>query len=244
MGTDRLRARLRTARLYLCTDARQRQGDLVEFLDAALAGGVDIVQLRHKGLEARQEIGYAELVAAAASRHGALWSVNDRADLAAATGADVLHVGQDDLPVSVVRRLLGPGPLVGLSTHDRSQVDGALAAGGAAGGVDYFCVGPCWPTPTKPGRPAPGLDLVRYAARLAPPGDPGARTWFAIGGIDLVRLPELLAAGARRVVVVRAITEAADPYAAAAELRDRLAAAVDGDSGDADCAGQDRPCGT
>jgi thiamine-phosphate pyrophosphorylase len=230
-----LRARLRGARLYLCTDARQRQGDLRDLLDAALAGGVDIVQLRQKGLAAREEIGCAEVVAGAAARHGALWSVNDRADLAAATGADVLHLGQDDLPVPVARRILGPGPLVGLSTHDRSQVDAALAAGG----VDYFCVGPCWPTPTKPGRPAPGLDLVRYAARVAPPGDPRARPWFAIGGIDLTRLAAVLAAGARRVVVVRAITEAADPRAVAAELRARLA-----DAARADPTGEDSRCGT
>jgi thiamine-phosphate pyrophosphorylase len=247
--SDPLR-RLRDARLYLCTDARERQGDLDAFLDAALRGGVDIVQLRQKGLEARQELAYAEVFADAAARHGALWSVNDRADLALAAGADVLHLGQDDLPVPVARRILGPVPLVGLSTHDSAQ----LAAAVAAEGIDYFCVGPCWPTPTKAGRPAAGLSLVREAARLAPPGtassaDPGAassatpgaepttgaaprpgtarpggRPWFAIGGIDAARLEQVLAAGARRVVVVRAITEADDPQAAAAALRSRLAA--------------------
>jgi thiamine-phosphate pyrophosphorylase len=215
--TDR-RQRLADAVLYLCTDARQRQGDLPEFLDAALRGGVDIVQLRQKGLEAAQELAYAEVFAAAAARHGALWSVNDRADLALAAAADVLHLGQDDLPVPVARRVLGAAPLVGLSTHDSAQ----LATAATAAGVDYFCVGPCWPTPTKPGRPAAGLPLLREAARLAPPGQ---RPWFAIGGIDAGRLEQVLAAGARRVVVVRAITEADDPRAAAAALRSALLAA-------------------
>src|SRR5207249_3550171 len=122
------------------------------FLDAALRGGVDIVQLREKGLEAREEMRYAEVFADAAARHGALWSVNDRADIALATGADVLHLGQGDLPVPVARRILGQAPLVGRSTHAESEVDAAEVEPG----VDYFCVGPCWPTPTKEGRPAPG----------------------------------------------------------------------------------------
>jgi thiamine-phosphate pyrophosphorylase len=215
---ERLIGRLARARLYLCTDARRRQGDLADFVDAALYGGVDVVQLREKGLEARAEMAYAEVFAAAAARHGALWSVNDRADLALATGADVLHLGQDDLPVPVARRILGPVPLVGRSTHAEQEV----AAAAVEPGVDYFCVGPCWPTPTKPGRPAPGLDLLRHAVRTAPPDDPVARPWFAIGGIDAERLDEVLEAGARRVVVVRAITEADDPEAAARALRRRL----------------------
>jgi thiamine-phosphate pyrophosphorylase len=206
------RARLADARLYLCTDARRRQGDLAEFLDAALRGGVDIVQLREKGLEAREELALLEVFADAAKRHGALWSVNDRADLALASGADVLHLGQDDLPVPQARRILGADPLVGRSTHDRAQVDAA----DAEPDVDYFCVGPTWPTPTKPGRPAPGLDLTRYAAATA------TRPWFAIGGIDADRLDEVLGAGATRVVVVRAITGADDPEAAARSLRARL----------------------
>jgi thiamine-phosphate pyrophosphorylase len=187
-------------------------GDFAEFVAAALRGGVDILQLREKGLEARQELALLEVVADAARRHGALWSVNDRADLAAVTGADVLHLGQDDLPVPYARQLIGAAPLVGRSTHDRAQVDAA----DAEPDVDYFCVGPTWPTPTKPGRPAPGLDLTRYAATTA------TRPWFAIGGIDADRLDEVLAAGATRVVVVRAITEADDPEAAARALSARL----------------------
>lgn len=198
--------RLADARLYLCTDSRRDRGDLAGFLDAALRGGVDIVQLREKGLEAREELALLEVFADAARRHGALWAVNDRADLAATAGADVLHLGQDDLPVPAARRIVGAAPLIGRSTHDPAQVDGAVAEAG----VDYFCVGPTWPTPTKPGRPAPGPDLLRYAAATGTD-----RPWFAIGGIDLDRLGDVLAAGARRVVVVRAITEADDPEAAA-----------------------------
>lgn len=208
------RARLADARLYLCCDARERQGDLPQFLDAVLAGGVDIVQLRQKGMEARQELAALEVFADACRRHGALLAVNDRADVALGAGADVLHLGQDDLPVPLARSIVGAGPVIGRSCHAEAEVDEAAAAAG----VDYFCTGPVWPTPTKPGRPAPGLGLVAYAAKLAPPFTEGARPWFAIGGIDAGNLGEVIEAGARRVVVVRALTEAGDPGAAAAEL--------------------------
>jgi thiamine-phosphate pyrophosphorylase len=216
--------RLAEARLYLCTDARRERGDLAEFAETALAGGVDIIQLRDKGstgerlfgpLEARAELEALAVLAEAARRHGALLAVNDRADIARAAGADVLHLGQDDLPPPVARDIVGCRMLLGRSTHDTDQV------GRAAGeDVDYFCVGPCWPTPTKPGRPAPGLDLVKAAA-AARPGKP----WFAIGGIDEERLPAVLGAGATRVVVVRAITTAEDPGATAARLAAALRAA-------------------
>ena len=212
-----LRARLARARLYLCTDARQRRGDLAGFLDAALSGGVDVLQLREKGLEAAPEMAFIEVFRAACDRHGALLAVNDRADIARAAGADVLHLGQDDLPAAAARQIVGPDTLIGLSTHSANQA----AAAAASPDVDYFCAGPVWPTPTKPGRPAPGLGLVRYVAGLA-----AARPWFAIGGISADNLGEVLAAGARRVVVVRAITEAADPAAAAAALATRLRTAV------------------
>ena len=220
---DRL-ARLFEAQLYLCTDARRERGDLAAFADAALAGGVDIIQLRDKGspgerqfgpLEARDELAALEVLADAARRHNALFAVNDRADIARAAGADVLHLGQDDLPLPVARDIVGPQTLIGRSTHDGDQLAAAVAEP-----VDYFCVGPCWPTPTKPGRAAPGLDLVRTAASTN-----AAKTWFAIGGIDEQNLPEVLDAGARRVVVVRAITAAEDPQAAAARLKARLASA-------------------
>ncbi|MEV0599315.1 thiamine phosphate synthase [Streptomyces sp. NPDC050315] len=209
------RQALSDARLYLCTGARKEQGDLPQFLDAVLSSGVDIVQLRDKGMEAGEELAHLEVFADACRRHGKLLAVNDRADVAHAIGSDVLHLGQGDLPVPAARAILGEGVLIGRSTHAEAEVDAALAEPG----VDYFCTGPCWPTPTKPGRHAPGLDLVRYAAAQEP-----ARPWFAIGGIDAGNLDEVLAAGARRVVVVRALTEAADPGAAAAELAKRIRA--------------------
>jgi len=208
-----LRARLGRARLYLCTDAREAQGDLPDFLDAALSGGVDIVQLRQKGLEARQELEHLAVFRAACARHGALLAVNDRADIAHTVRADVLHLGQDDLPVRQARAIVGEDVLIGRSTHSEEQA----AAAAVEPGVDYFCTGPTWPTPTKPGRSAPGPGLLSYTA-----GRRFARPWFAIGGIDLDNLDQVLAAGARRVVVVRAITEADDPRAAAAAFARRL----------------------
>ena len=208
-----LRERLAAARLYLCTDGRRAQGDLAEFLDTVLAGGVDIVQLREKGLEAREELALLEVFASACQRHGRLLAVNDRADIALAAGADVLHLGQDDLPVPAARRILGPAPLIGRSSHSPAQA--GLAA--AEEGVDYFCAGPVWTTPTKPGRPATGLGLISHVASLRT-----ERSWFAIGGISFERLDDVLAAGATRVVVVRAITEADDPGAAAAAFAARL----------------------
>jgi thiamine-phosphate pyrophosphorylase len=217
-------AKLATARLYLCTDARRERGDLAEFAEAALSGGVDIIQLRDKGspgeqrfgpLEARGELAALEILADAARRHGALLAVNDRADIARAAGADILHLGQDDLPLEAARDIVDSDTLIGRSTHETGEAARALMED-----VDYFCVGPCWPTPTKPGRPAPGLDLVRSVA-----GMHCDKPWFAIGGIDEQRLSEVLAAGARRIVVVRAITAAADPAAAAGRLSSALALA-------------------
>lgn len=197
---------------------------MAEFADAALAGGVDIIQLRDKGsageqrfgpLEARDELAACQVLADAARRHGALFAVNDRADIARAAGADVLHLGQGDLPLAIARNIVGPDVLLGSSTHSADE-----AAAAARSEADYFCVGPCWPTPTKPDRAAPGLPLVQVAAGLGTD-----KPWFAIGGIDEHRLPEVLDAGARRIVVVRAITAAADPRAAAARLSSALAAA-------------------
>jgi thiamine-phosphate pyrophosphorylase len=218
MDGAQIRARLTDARLYLCTDARTDRGDLAEFADAALAGGVDIIQLRDKILEVRPALAALEVLADACQRHGALLAVNDRADVALAAGAQVLHLGQDDLPVSWARRILGDEVVIGLSTHDSAQA----AEAAARREVDYFCIGPCWPTPTKPGRPATGLDLVR-GIRVS---TAAARPWFAIGGIESPqRLEEVRSAGADRVVVVRAITEAADPKAAAAAFARRLRSA-------------------
>jgi thiamine-phosphate pyrophosphorylase len=220
-----IRERMRTATLYLCTDARRERGDLAGFADAALAGGVDVIQLRDKGsegerrygpLEARQQIAALAVLRDSCRRHGALLAVNDRADTALAAEADVLHLGQNDLPVNYARRILGDRILIGRSTHDPGQ----LAAAAAEPGVDYFSVGPCWPTPTKPGRPAAGVDLISTAARVS-----AGRPWFAIGGIDLTRLPQVTGCGAQRIAVVRAITEAPDPCQAARSLKSALAAA-------------------
>jgi len=209
---------LADARLYLCTDSRSRTGDLAAFLDAVLASGVDIVQLREKGLEASEEIRLLEVFAEAAQRHGKLFAVNDRADVAYAVRAPVLHLGQDDLPVAIARRIVGPDVLIGRSTHSAAQCDTARTEDGVA----YYCTGPTWTTPTKPGRPAAGLDLIEHAA-----ASQDARPWFAIGGIESVdRLDDVIARGARRAVVVRAITEAEDPGAAASAFAARLAVAA------------------
>ncbi|GAA4042076.1 thiamine phosphate synthase [Nonomuraea soli] len=208
---------LSDARLYLCTDGRRERGDLADFLDAVLAGGVDIVQLREKGLEAREELALLEVFRDACDRHGKLLAVNDRADIAYAAKPDVLHLGQDDLPVAVARDLLGPDILIGRSTHSVEEASAAAVEEG----VDYFCCGPIWPTPTKPGRHAPGPALLRHAAGLGT-----GRPWFGIGGIDLDNLDEVMAYGVRRVVVVRAITEAGDPGAAASEFAKRLSQAA------------------
>lgn len=207
------RSRLADAHLYLCTDAREDTNDLEPFLHSALAGGVDVVQLRDKSLEAAREVELHALVAQVAAEHGALWAVNDRADIAQLTGAPAVHMGQGDLAPGAVRALLGDGPVLGRSSH---SLDQALAAE-ADPLVDYFCVGPLWTTPTKPGRAAVGLGLLRDVAASEP-----TTPWFAIGGIDAARLDQVLDAGARRIVVVRAITEADDPRAAAAELRRRV----------------------
>lgn len=205
-------ARLARARLYVCADTSAGGGDLAGFAAAAVGGGVDLLQIREKNIEAGPELAALASVAGPVRDGGALLAANDRADVALLAGADVLHVGQDDLTPSQVRRL-APDVVVGLSTHDPAQ----LAAAIADPDVDYFCVGPVWATPTKPGRPAAGLDLVRAAAESGT-----TKPWFAIGGIDLETLGPVVEAGAARIVVVRAVTAAADPAAAAARLRDAL----------------------
>lgn len=244
--TDRataLRDRLDRSVLYLCIDARRHLDDdaratgvdgdfpaLRRDVAAALAGGVDIVQLRDKNspgerehgpLEARHELRALAVMRQECEAAGALLAVNDRADIAAAAGADVLHLGQDDLPLDWARRLVGTDVVIGRSCHAAEEVDRA-AADVESGALDYFCTGPVWPTPTKPGRHAPGLELVQHAAHRCPPRRGDSPPWFAIGGIDDDNLPQVLDAGARRVVVVRAITGAADPRAAAARLRSAL----------------------
>ena len=206
---------LDTARLYLCTDAREKQGDFAEFLRAAYAGGVDIIQLRDKSLEAAAELELLAVLKSVAQECGKLWAVNDRADVAMLSGAPVFHVGQKDLPLPAARSLVGPGTGVGLSCHDPAQASAAAANPNA----DYFCVGPVWATPTKPGRAAVGLSLVEHAGSLNT-----TKPWFAIGGVELSTVDQVVAAGASRIVVVRAITAAEDPTAAAQELLSRLPA--------------------
>ena len=223
------------ARLYLCTDARADRGDFEDFVDAAYSGGVDIIQLRDKTIEAAEELELLEVLKAAAGRHGRPWAVNDRADIASLSGAPVFHIGQKDLPLASARTILGDDAVIGLSTHTPEQIDAAIAASPGPGGLDYFCVGPVWATPTKPGRAAVGLDLVRYAAgatgKTTGKAAAGAAEgtvdgpllpWFAIGGIDLGNVEQVVAAGAQRIVVVRAITDAADPAGAARSLLEAL----------------------
>jgi thiamine-phosphate pyrophosphorylase len=210
-------AKLQAAQLYLCTP------------EPMAPPGAAIVQLRRKGLEWREELALlrhlrelAVMNAAASGAAPALISANDRADVAAFAPVDVLHLGQDDLPPALARRIVGPEVLIGLSTHDEHQ----LAAAVADPDIDYFCVGPVWETPTKEGRPGVGLGLIERAAALSPPFAHGSRPWFVTGGVAADTLDDVLATGARRVVVVRAITGAADPAAVSTELARRLSEAA------------------
>lgn len=211
-GTE-LRERLAASRLYLCTEARRESGDLLDFVERAVGGGVDLVQIRDKTLTAVEELQILDGVREVCERTSAMFAVNDRADFALAAKAEVLHVGQEDLPVATARSLVGSDMVIGRSTHSPEQATAAEADPD----VDYFCVGPLWETPTKPGRPAAGFETLRAVAQAEP-----TTPWFAIGGIDEARLDAVLEAGATRIVVVRAITQADDPEAAARRLRDRL----------------------
>jgi thiamine-phosphate pyrophosphorylase len=204
------RERLRRARLYLVIEAAA-----AHVLVPALRGGVDMVQLRDKHADDESILRAAAGFRSACHEHGALFWLNDRPDLALECGADGVHVGQDDEPVGQVREQVGPNLLIGVSTHSPEQFDVALRSE-----ADQLSVGPVWETPTKEGRRAAGLEYVRHAAERG-----GERPWFAIGGIHPGNLAEVIAAGARRVVVLRAIRDAADPEAAARVLADALAAA-------------------
>jgi thiamine-phosphate pyrophosphorylase len=201
------RQRLRDARLYFVAD----RGAMERTLDRALAGGVDLFQLRDKDAGDDELLAAAELARERCRAAGALFLLNDRPDLAAACGADGVHVGQDDVPVARARELVGDDAIVGLSTHSVQQ-----AQAGCRSGADYIAVGPVHATPTKEGRPAIGVEPIRYAATHVD------IPWFAIGGIDPATIGEVVAAGARRVVVVRALAEADDPQAVARVLRASL----------------------
>jgi thiamine-phosphate pyrophosphorylase len=206
------RERLAEARLYLVTDGRGGGGALADFLDAVLSAGVDLLQLREKELEAKQILELAATFRDRCDAHGVPFIVNDRADVALAARADGVHLGQDDLPVGEARRMLGRDAIIGRSTHDAGQFRTAMSED-----ADYLVAGPVHETPTKPGRPAAGIDLIRFAASSGT-----SKPWFAIGGIDLATIGDVLAAGASRVVVVRAITQAEDPAAAVKSLRAEL----------------------
>jgi thiamine-phosphate pyrophosphorylase len=196
------------ARLYFVVETSASD----RLLDAALAGGVDLLQLRDHQASADELLAAAERFRDACDAHGALFLVNDRPELALQAGADGVHVGQDDLPVGDVRRLVGPELVIGLSTHSPEQFDAGLRSD-----ADYLSVGPVWETPTKAGRPAAGIGYVRHAAANA------TKPWFAIGGIDESNIGEVVAAGASRAVVVRAIRDAPDPRASATALKSALA---------------------
>ena len=213
LSADR-RTRLAAARLYLvCGSGGRAPGDceLPDLLHAAVAGGVEVVQLREKNLPDDELLVLSRAAQALCERLGALLIINDRPLIAREAGADGVHVGQDDMPVAEVRDLLGPGMLIGLSTHAPGEIDAVDPSI-----VDYIGVGPVHATPTKPGRPGVGLELIRYAAAHAPV------PFFAIGGIDTERAPEVIAAGAQRLCVLRAISCAENPEHAARELRELL----------------------
>ena len=207
MGLAHARERLQRAQLYLVVEAAAEH-----VLPAALRGGVDMVQLRDKHVGEDELLRAAARFRAVCHEHGALFWLNDRPDLALTARADGVHVGQEDAPVAEVRDQVGPDLLIGLSTHAPEQFDAALSSE-----ADQLSVGPVWETPTKVGRPAAGLDYVRYAAERG-----GERPWFAIGGIDTRTVGQVVAAGARRIVVVRAIRDAEHPERAAVALRGAL----------------------
>ena len=207
---DQRRERLAASRLYVVMDARESQRDLPDFLEAILGAGVDIVQLREKNAEAGDVIRHARVFRKAADKHGALFTINDRADVALACEADGLHVGQSDLPSQWARRIIGPDLILGLSCHSPGDHDNMPVE------VDYVTAGPVWATPTKPGREATGLEFVTRAAHKV------HLPWFAIGGIDGGNVRQIVRAGGRRIVVVRAVTEAQDPVYAVKELLSAL----------------------
>lgn len=209
---ERRQARLRDARIYVCTDARRDRGDLEELLTACCEGSVDILQLRDKTATEHELRAASEVFRRVCDRYGALFVLNDLPGLAADVGADGAHVGQRDVHPDHARQVGGPDLIIGRSTHATDQIDAT-----ADEDVDYFSVGPVHATPTKEGREPIGLDPVRYATEHA------AHPWFVTGDMNPQTLPPVLEAGARRIVAVRHVTQADDPEAAAWELRRTIA---------------------
>lgn len=222
MGLD---ARLRLARLYLITDARTKQRDLAEFLEAAFAGGVDIVRIRQQGMAPEAELEVLEVARNAAMLHQNIVCVDGSAALAGRFHADMLHLGQDDGPSGRARAKLHPWALLGRSTHSNAEIEAAVADKD----IDYLTIGPVHSTSRQPADPAVGLDPIRHAARVAPVPDIASKPWFAAGGIGPDTIDAAIEAGARRVCVADAITGAADPKDAAQQLRRRLQTAWDAD---------------
>jgi thiamine-phosphate pyrophosphorylase len=199
---------LSNSHLYFICGARPGGRDLSDVLPAALQGGADIFQLRVKQTSETVLLRAAETARAACEEAGALFILNDRPDLVEKTGADGVHVGQSDWAVAQARALIGADRLIGVSTHEPAQLQKAIGDG-----ADYAGVGPVNETPTKPGRPAVGLEYVIHAAAHS------TIPFFAIGGLDVNTVGDAIAAGANRIAVVRAIAESADPAQAARDLR-------------------------
>ena len=200
----RTTALLAQVRLYLITDSRPALQPIEAFLEAAVAGGVGMVQLRDRELEDGGLLHAAIRAAGACAKLRIPFIVNDRLDIAQASGADGVHLGQTDMPPAAARRILGPDAIIGLSTQSPAQVDAAEREP-----VDYIGIGPIHATPTKPGRPAVGTALVRYAAARC------SRPFFAIGGLEPSNIADVAAAGGRAVSVLRFVSKARDPQAAA-----------------------------
>ena len=208
---DLRRQRLRWARLYFVCDARPHGREPELLLNAAMSGGAGLIELRDREHPRSAIERSGQTFRRLANTYGALFIVNDDPYLALELGADGVHVGQDDMDPAEARRIMGPAAIIGLSTHSREQIEAA-----AKEPVDYISVGPIWETPTKEGRPATGLELIREAAEIA------ERPWFAIGGIDSGNVDEVVSAGAERICVVRAIRDAENPRAAATALFDAV----------------------
>ena len=207
---EQRREKLSRMRLYLITGDQGGEVETARIVEAALEGGASVIQLRKKTMAKGEQYSIARALRRLTQLHGALFIVNDHADIAIAADADGVHLGQDDLPPSAVRELPGfDGRLIGRSTHSLEQAKGAIGEG-----ADYIAVGPVYPTPTKAGRPPVGTALVSDVAAIAD------RPFLAVGGINDENAPAVVEAGAGAIAVVRAVYDAANPAEAARRLRE------------------------